>query len=88
MNRVGVQIQGPLHATYFPPLRSFLFRGDNRLVNGQQRTAPLGVELTGFRLLTSIVILIGVPMAVYSYNGHALISTTLDLFGGTIFAFM
>ena len=52
-----------------PPASTLiLFRGDNRLVNGQQRTVPLGVELTGFRLLASIMILIGVPMAVYSYN--------------------
>ena len=67
----------PTHHFY-----AHFFRGENRLVNGQQCTAPLGVELTGFRLLTSIVILIGVPMAVYSYDGHALVSTTLDLLGG------
>ena len=52
-----------------------------------QPTMPLGVELTGYRLLTTGVILgIGVPKAVYSYNGQALISTTLDWVGGIILA--
>ncbi|KAF8491991.1 hypothetical protein F5888DRAFT_1732474, partial [Russula emetica] len=45
------------------------------------------VELTGYRLLTTGVILgIGVPKAVYSYNGQALISTTLDWLVGVILA--
>ena len=40
---------------------------------------PLGVELTGYRLFTTGVILgIGFAKAVSSYNGEALISTTLD----------
>jgi hypothetical protein len=48
---------------------------------------PLGVGLTGYRLLTTGVILgIGVPKVVYSYNGQALISTTLDWLGGIILA--
>ncbi len=50
---------------------------------------PLGVELTGYRLLNTGVILgIGLPKVVYSYQGQALISTTLDLFGGVILTFM
>jgi hypothetical protein len=50
---------------------------------------PLRVELTGYRLLNTGVILgIGLPKAVYSYNGQALISTTLDWLGGVILAFM
>lgn len=50
---------------------------------------PLGVELTGYRLLTTGVILgIGVPKAVYSYNGQALISTALDWLAGVILALM
>lgn len=47
----------------------------------------LGVELTGYRLLTTGVILgTGVPKAVCSYKGQALISTTLDWIVGVIFA--
>jgi hypothetical protein len=50
---------------------------------------PLGVEVTGYYLLTTGVILgIGVPKAVYSYKGQALISTTLDWLGGVILALM
>ena len=50
---------------------------------------PLGVEVTGYHLLTTGVILgIGVPKAVYSYKGQALISTTLDWLGGVILALM
>jgi hypothetical protein len=45
----------------------------------QQHPLPLGVELTGHRLLTAGVILgLGIPMAVYSYNGQSLFSTRLD----------
>jgi hypothetical protein len=50
---------------------------------------PLGVELTGYRLLTTGVIVgIGVPKAVYSYKGQALISITLDWLVGTILALL
>lgn len=50
---------------------------------------PLGVELTGYRLLTTGVILgVGVPKAVYSYQGQALISTTFDWLAGVILAVM
>ena len=50
---------------------------------------PLGLELTGYYLLTTSVILgIGIPKAVYSYKGQALISTTLDWLGGMILAVM
>jgi hypothetical protein len=64
-------------------------REDNTQDNDHQATMPLGVELTGYRLLTTGVILgVGVPKAVYSYNGQALISTTLDWLAGVIFALM
>jgi hypothetical protein len=47
------------------------------------------VELTGYRLLTTGVILgIGVPKAVYSYNDQVLISTTLDWLAGMTLALM
>ena len=50
---------------------------------------PLGVELNGYRLLTTGVIIgLGIPKAVYSYQGEALISTTLDWLAGMIFALM
>jgi len=50
---------------------------------------PLGVELTGYRLLTTGVILgIGIPKAVYSSEGQALITKKLDWLGGIILAFM
>ena len=46
---------------------------------------PLGVMLTGYRLLTTIVIMsIGIPKAVYSYYGQSLISPSLDWVGGII----
>ena len=49
----------------------------------------LGIELTGYRLLTTGVILgIGILKAVYSYKGRALISTTLDWLGGVTLAVM
>ena len=64
-------------------------REDNTQSNDHQPTMPLGVELTGYRLLTTGVILgIGVPKAVFSYNGQALISTTLDWLAGVILALM
>ncbi|KAH9987675.1 hypothetical protein BJV77DRAFT_1024495 [Russula vinacea] len=64
-------------------------REDNRRNNDQQHNLPLGVELTGYRLFTTTVILgFGIPKAVYSYNGQSLISTTLDWTGGTLLAFM
>ena len=64
-------------------------REDNRRDNDQQHKLPLGVELTGYRLFTTIVILgVGIPKAVYSYNGQSRISTTLDWTGGTLLAFM
>jgi hypothetical protein len=51
--------------------------------------APLGVELTGYLLLTTAVILgFGIPKAVYSYSGQLLISTTLDWVAGIILALM
>jgi hypothetical protein len=55
----------------------------------QQNSPPLGVELTGYRLFTTSVILgLGIPKAVYSYSGQALISTTLDWVAGIALALM
>ncbi|KAH9964103.1 hypothetical protein BC827DRAFT_49382 [Russula dissimulans] len=55
--------------------------------DGQQQSMPLGVELTGYRLLTTSIILgLGIPKAVYSYNGQSLISTTLDWVAGILLA--
>lgn len=49
----------------------------------------LGVVLTGYRLLTTIVIVgVGIPKAVYSYNGRSLISPSLDWVGGIIFTLL
>ena len=66
-------------------------REDNTQDNDSddQPTMPLGVELTGYRLFASGVILgLGIPKAVYSYKGQALISTTLDWMAGVFLAFM
>jgi hypothetical protein len=50
---------------------------------------PLGVALTGYRLLTTIVIVgIGIPKAIYSYYGQPLISPSLDWVGGIIFTLL
>lgn len=50
---------------------------------------PPGVQLTGYRLFTTVVILgIGVTKAVSSYNGQALISTSLDWLVGMMLALM
>ena len=57
--------------------------------NDHQPKMPRGIELTGYRLLTTAVLLgIGIPKAVYSYKGQALISTTLDWLGGVTLAVM
>ena len=45
----------------------------------RQRPPPLGVQLTGHRLLmTSVILGLGIPMFAYSYNGQTLFSTRLD----------
>jgi hypothetical protein len=50
---------------------------------------PLGVVLTGYRLLTTFVILsLGIPKAVYSYYGQSLISPSLDWVGGMFFTLL
>ena len=55
----------------------------------QPISPPLGVELTGYRLFTTSVILgIGIPKAVYSYSGQSLTSTTLDWVEWIILALM
>jgi hypothetical protein len=67
-------------------------REENTQGNDYQPIVPprmplLGVEVTGYRLLTTGMILgIGVPKAVYSYKGQALISTSLDWLAGVILA--
>ena len=64
-------------------------RVNNTQENGHQAKMPLGVELTGYRLLTTVVTLgVGIAKAVYSYKGQALISTSLDWVGGVILALM
>lgn len=64
----------------------------NALDNGrQQLSIPLcpRVALTGYRLLTTIVILgTGIPKAVYAYYGQSLISATLDFLGGVVFGLL
>jgi len=58
--------------------------GDGRQ---QQYRLPLGVELTGYRLFTtSVIIGLGIPKAVYSSRGQSLISNTLDWVAGMICA--
>jgi hypothetical protein len=48
-----------------------------------QRSIPLGVALTGYRLFTTSWILgLGIPKAVYSSRGQSLVSPTLDWVGG------
>ncbi|KAH9957351.1 hypothetical protein BC827DRAFT_711920 [Russula dissimulans] len=65
-------------------------RGDDTWDDGQQRRRPpLRVELTGYRLFTTSVILgFGIPKAVYVYYEQPLISPTLDWIGGMIFALL
>jgi len=65
-------------------------RGDDTWDDGQQRRPPpLRVELTGYRLFTTSVILgFGIPKAVYAYYEQPLISPTLDWIGGMIFALL
>ncbi|KAH9987645.1 hypothetical protein BJV74DRAFT_885551 [Russula compacta] len=64
--------------------------GSNKTLDEDQRNRrpPLGVKLTGYRLLNMIVILVfGIWKAVASYRGESIISTTLDWVGGTLMAF-
>ena len=78
-------------ATFLTPFIAHSTReGCNTRADGQQqRSMSLGVALTGYRLLTtSIIVGIGIPKAVYSYRGQSLISPTLDWMGGIIFAFL
>jgi hypothetical protein len=50
---------------------------------------PLGVKLTGYRLLNVAVILaFGIVKAILSYSGGSAIPTTLDLVSGTLLAVM
>jgi hypothetical protein len=50
---------------------------------------PLGVMLTGYRLLTTFLIMgIGIPKAVYSYHGQSLISPSMDWVGGIVFTLL
>jgi len=57
--------------------------------DGQRHSMPLGVELTGYRLLTTSIILgLGIPKAVYSYHEQSLVSPTLDWVAGTLLALM
>jgi hypothetical protein len=57
--------------------------------NDHQPTVPLGVELTGYRMLTTGVILgLGIPKAVYSYNGQALISITVNWVSAVLLSVM
>ena len=55
--------------------------------NDHQPKMPLGIELTGYRLLNSATLAIAVPVAVYSYKEKVVTSTTLGLLMG-ISAFM
>lgn len=53
----------------------------------QDHQPPLGVELTGYHLLTLAVILaFGIPKAISSYRGQTVIPTTLELTSGTLLA--
>ena len=55
--------------------------------NQQQHRPPLGVELTGYRLLaTGMILGLGIPKAVYSYRGQSLISNTADWVAGIVCA--
>jgi hypothetical protein len=65
-------------------------REDNTREEPQhQISLPLWVELTGYRLLmTGIILGLGIPKAVYSYSGQSLISTTLDWVAGIVLALM
>ena len=78
------------HSSFFHAMNSSApYPEDNIQDNDHQPTRPLGVELTGYYLLTTGVILgLGIPKAVYSYKGQALISTTLDWLVGVALALM
>ena len=60
--------------------------------NGRRESSiPPGfrIALTGYRLLTTTVIVgIGIPKAIYSYNGQSIISPTLDWLGGVVFGIL
>ncbi len=63
--------------------------GNAQIDGSQQHSMPLGVALTGYRLLTTTLILgIGIPKAILSYRGQSLISPTLDWVGGIIVALL
>ena len=59
-------------------------RGDN-----QQDIPPLGVKLTGYRLLNiSVILAFGISKAVFAYRGQSVVPTTLEWVAGTFLALM
>ena len=50
---------------------------------------PLGVKLTGYRLLNmSVVFIFGMAKAILTYMGRSAVPTTLDWIGGAFLAVM
>jgi hypothetical protein len=75
-----------LTSTVTPPCCSNSTRNEDQ----QNHSLLLGVELTGYHLLNTVVILsFGIPKAISSYDsyrGQSVISTTLDWVAGTLLA--
>ena len=56
---------------------------------GEDQQVPLGVKLTGYRLLyTSVILSFGISKAVLGYCGQTMAPTTLDWVAGTFLAVM
>jgi hypothetical protein len=57
--------------------------------DGQARLSPLGIKLTGYRLLSMTVILaFGIQKVVSSYHGQPVTPTMVELVVGTLLAIM
>ena len=55
----------------------------------QQEFLPLGVKLTGYRLLNiSVILAFGISKAVFAYRGQSVIPMTLEWVAGTCLALM
>jgi len=84
--QVWTQGQLILLTCHFPVAHSY---GSSHTLekDKQDHHSPLGVKLTGYRLLNLAVILaIGILKAISSYNGQGVIPTTLDCVSGTLLA--
>jgi len=78
-----------LRKTYLPTERPYSNRGseDSLAIISDVEQPPLGVKLTGYRLLNmGVVFVFGLTKAVLTYMGQSAVPTTLDWVSGALLA--